>query len=54
MRAQANLRNWLAFMTLRADKGAQWEIQQFAAAVGQIIADRMPRTWKLFDLARSR
>ena len=33
MRATANLRNWLAFLTLRHDPGAQWEIQQFAHAV---------------------
>lgn len=52
MRASTSLRNWLAFLTLRADKGAQWEIRQFANAVGQIVANEMPRTWKLFDLAR--
>lgn len=32
MRASANLRNWLAFLTLRMDPGAQWEIRQFADA----------------------
>lgn len=48
MRASANLRNWLAFMTLRADPAAQWEIQQFANAVGQIIAERFPKTWGLY------
>src|SRR5690606_29555938 len=32
MRASANLRNWLAFMTLRCDPVAQWEIQQYALA----------------------
>lgn len=53
MRAQANLRNWLAFLTLRSDKGAQWEIRQYANAVGALIADVFPRTWKLFDLARN-
>jgi thymidylate synthase (FAD) len=53
MRASANLRNWLGFMTLRADKGAQWEIRQFAHAVGTIISEQMPRTWKLFELARA-
>ncbi len=48
MRAQTNLRNWLAFMTLRNDPGAQWEIQEFARAVGTILADQFPRTWALY------
>ena len=54
MRAAANLRNWLAFMTLRADPAAQWEIQQFAAQVGHIIAARFPHTWSLFVEAKQR
>lgn len=49
MRACTNLRNWLAFMTLRADPQAQWEIQQFAHAVGRIIENQFPRTWGLFS-----
>lgn len=53
MRAAANLRNWLAFLTLRADPGAQWEIQQYAKAVGEIIAEWFPRTWALFQLGRT-
>lgn len=48
MRASANLRNWLAFLTLRLDPLAQWEIRQFAEAVGSIIADQFPQTWDLF------
>lgn len=48
MRASANLRNWLAFLTLRMDKGAQWEIREYANAIGEIIAQRFPRTWDLF------
>lgn len=48
MRAQANLRNWLAFLTLRMDKGAQWEIRQYANAVSEIIAECFPRTYELF------
>lgn len=47
MRASANLRNWLAFMTLRADPKAQWEIRQFADALGQILAATFPQTWAL-------
>lgn len=52
MRASANLRNWLAFLTLRSAPGAQWEIRQFAHAVGQYIAIRFPRTWELFLLGQ--
>ena len=49
MRASANLRNWLAFLTLRMSPNAQWEIQQYALAVGTLIASRFPRTWALFQ-----
>lgn len=52
MRASANLRNWLAFLTLREDEGAQWEIRQFAHAVGRVIKLCFPKTWELFDLGR--
>lgn len=48
MRASANLVNWFRFLTLRANKKAQWEIQQFAYAVARIIASKFPRTWSLF------
>lgn len=48
MRASTNLRNWLAFITLRADTKAQWEIQQYAKAVGSLLAAQFPRTWALF------
>lgn len=48
MRASANLRNWLAFLTLRMATAAQWEIRQYANAVGEIVKDRFPRTWELF------
>lgn len=48
MRATANLRNWLAFLTLRADPAAQWEIRQFANAVAQIIEATFPETYALF------
>lgn len=52
MRANANLRNWLAFLTLRMDTHAQWEIRQYANAVGEIISQLFPRTWALFMLDR--
>jgi thymidylate synthase (FAD) len=48
MRASANLRNWLHFLTLRMDSAAQWEIRQFANAVGQIVEVVFPQTWELF------
>lgn len=48
MRATANLRNWLGFMTLRMDPNAQWEIRQFANAVAAIIAEKFPQTYRLF------
>lgn len=54
MRASANLRNWLAFLSLRMDPAAQWEIRQYAAAVGEIIATQFPRTWALFQEGRSK
>jgi len=48
MRASANLRNWLAFLTLRMAPNAQWEIRQYAEAVGQCIQRAFPETWRLF------
>lgn len=48
MRASANLRNWLAFVTLRSAPSAQLEIRQFSIEVGKLIAERFPRTWDLF------
>lgn len=48
MRASANLRNWLAFLTLRMDESAQWEIRQYANVVGGLISQHFPRTWELF------
>ena len=48
MRASANLRNWLGFLTLRMDSAAQHEIRIYANAVGDLIAQAFPRTWELF------
>lgn len=53
MRATANLRNWLLFLTLRMDKNAQWEIRMYANALGAIIEEKFPRTWALFAEGRS-
>lgn len=49
MRAATSLRCWLMFLTLRMDPAAQWEIRQYANAVGEIIAARFPQTWELFS-----
>lgn len=51
MRASANLRNWLAFLTLRVDPAAQWEIRQYADAVAGALADKFPRTLALWQEA---
>lgn len=49
MRATTDLRNWLAFLTLRDAPSAQWEIQQYAKAVGQIVKTLWPRTYALWE-----
>lgn len=53
MRASANLRNWLAFLTLRSDhvpagRFAQWEIRQFANCVGELLRVAFYRSFGLF------
>jgi thymidylate synthase (FAD) len=48
MRASANLRNWIGFLTLRQAANAQWEIRQYANAVGTIVETVFPRTWDLY------
>lgn len=49
MRATANLRNWMLFMTLRRDETAQHEIRQYALNAGDhFIAEAFPKTWDLF------
>jgi thymidylate synthase (FAD) len=52
MRASANLRNWLAFLTLRMDPAAQYEIRAYANVVGDLIKQEFPRVWELFDGAK--
>lgn len=53
MRAHANLRNWLLFLTLRMAPNAQWEIQEYARAVHAILVEAFPRTMALFDEGRA-
>jgi thymidylate synthase (FAD) len=52
MRASANLRNWLGFLTLRMADNAQWEIRQFANAAHDLLQPLFPRTLALFDEAK--
>ena len=52
MRASANLRNWLGFLTLRADPKAQQEIRQYAFAVAKLIEQAFPRTHGLWNAGR--
>lgn len=53
MRAAANLRNWLGFLSLRMAKDAQWEIRQYAGAVHDLLKREFPRTLALFDEERA-
>lgn len=48
MRASCNLRNWLHFLSLRMDSNAQWEIREYANAVGLLVKENFPKTWDLF------
>ena len=48
MRASANLRNWLDFLTLRTAEGAQYEIRVYANVVAGLIAETFPRTYALW------
>jgi thymidylate synthase (FAD) len=49
MRASANLRNWLGFLSLRMDLAAQYEIRVYANAVHDMLVEHFPRTLALFD-----
>lgn len=53
MRATSNLRGWLAFLSLRMPKSAQYEIRVYADAVGELIAEHFPGTWALFAEGRN-
>jgi len=44
--ATANLRNWFAFYKLRIAENAQWEIRQYARAIGDILEEIWPTSWK--------
>lgn len=53
MRASANLRNWLAFLTLRHDSKAQFEIRTYAEALSGELTKIFPRTMQLFIEGRA-
>ena len=48
MRVKANLRNWLAFLSLRMENNAQWEIRQYAQAIAHMINCIWPKTFNLW------
>jgi len=49
MRASANLRNWLGFLSLRMDSAAQYEIRCYAEELFGILYGKFPRTMALFE-----
>lgn len=46
MYASANIRGWYNFYELRAAESAQWEIRQYALAIGKILEYLFPDTWR--------
>lgn len=46
---KCDLHNIFHFLGLRMDSHAQWEIRQYANAMGQIVADAFPIAWKAFE-----
>lgn len=53
MRAATDLRNWLAFLTLRYDPAAQYEIRVFAEQLHEFLSRIFPRTLKIYDADRN-
>jgi thymidylate synthase (FAD) len=53
MRASANLRNWLAFLTLRDYAKAQYEIRMYAKEIAKLIEVHYPRTYALYVAQKS-
>lgn len=49
MRANANLLNWFRFLEQRLPENAQWEIRQYAQAVGSVLKELYPRSYALFE-----
>jgi thymidylate synthase (FAD) len=53
MRASANLKNWLDFLTLRLDTKAQKEIRLCAGVVGSFIKHLYPKTWDKYNASKN-
>lgn len=49
MRASANLRNWMQFLTLRCSNDAMFEIRSYAKAIADMLASKFPRTLGLWN-----
>lgn len=47
--AKVDLSNLLHFLELRVDKHAQWEIQQYALAIIEMIKNIVPETMDIFE-----
>jgi thymidylate synthase (FAD) len=47
--AKTDLWNLLHFLTLRLDSHAQWEIQQYAQAIVEMIGNIVPETMEIFN-----
>lgn len=45
---KVDLHNLFHFLKLRKDPHAQWEIRQYADAMGQIVEDSVPLAWEAF------
>jgi thymidylate synthase (FAD) len=46
---KVDLHNLLHFITLRNHPHAQWEIQEYARALSEVVKDLFPWTWNAFD-----
>ena len=44
-----DLHNLFHFLMLRKDGHAQWEIRQYADAIGEIVKDSVPLAWEAFS-----
>lgn len=44
-----DLRNLFHYLELRLHPHAQWEIQQYAKAMAEIVKERVPVAWKAFE-----
>lgn len=51
--AKVDLSNLLHFLELRSDEHAQWEIQQYAEAIIEMLENIVPETMKIFKEKRN-